>query len=29
ETCRRLLALLQPFSLGFITTDDRGSYERV
>lgn len=28
ETCRRLLALFQPFSLGFITTDDWGSYSR-
>jgi insertion element IS1 protein InsB len=24
ETCRRQLALLQPFTLGFITTDDWG-----
>lgn len=28
ETCRQLLALLQPFSIGFITTDDWGSYDR-
>lgn len=28
ETCRHLLALLKPFSIGFITTDDWGSYER-
>ena len=28
KTCRHLLALLAPFSMGFITTDDWGSYER-
>jgi len=28
ETCCHLLALLEPFNVGFITTDDWGSYER-
>ncbi|MEV3841716.1 IS1 family transposase [Aeromonas enteropelogenes] len=28
ETCRRLLSLLSPFQIGFITSDDWGSYAR-
>ena len=28
ETCRELLALLMPFNIGILTTDDRGSYAR-
>lgn len=28
ETCRELLALLAPFSIGMITSDDCGSYAR-
>ncbi len=28
ETCRELLALLTPFSVGMITSDNRGSYAR-
>ncbi|WP_265453436.1 IS1 family transposase [Aeromonas salmonicida] len=28
ETCRRLLSLLSPFQIGFITNDDWGSYAR-
>lgn len=28
ETCRELLALLTPFNIGMLTTDDRGSYAR-
>ncbi len=28
ETCRELLALLTPFSIGMITTDDWGRYAR-
>ncbi len=28
ETCRKLLSLLAPFQLGFITSDHRGSYAR-
>lgn len=28
ETCRELLAMLEPFSIGMITTDSWGSYER-
>ncbi len=28
ETCRRLLNLLSPFQIGFITSDDWGSYAR-
>ncbi|EPL6862619.1 IS1 family transposase [Klebsiella grimontii] len=28
ETCRELLALLTPFSIGMITSDDWGSYAR-
>lgn len=28
ETCRELLALLIPFNIGMITSDDRGSYAR-
>jgi insertion element IS1 protein InsB len=28
ETCRKLLALLAPFSIGMITSDDWGSYAR-
>ncbi|SPZ78583.1 iso-IS1 ORF2 [Shigella dysenteriae] len=28
ETCRELLALLTPFNIGMITSDDWGSYGR-
>ncbi len=28
ETCRELLALLTPFNIGMITSDDWGSYAR-
>lgn len=28
ETCRELLALLTPFNIGMVTTDDWGSYAR-
>ncbi len=28
ETCRELLALLTPFNIGMLTTDERGSYTR-
>ncbi|BEE16905.1 hypothetical protein VAWG006_11580 [Aeromonas enteropelogenes] len=28
EICRRLLSLLSPFQIGFITSDDWGSYAR-
>ncbi len=28
KTCRRLLSLLSPFQIGFITSDDWGSYAR-
>lgn len=28
ETCRELLALLTPFSIGMITSDEWGSYAR-
>ncbi|HHN6585574.1 TPA: IS1 family transposase, partial [Escherichia coli] len=28
ETCRELLSLLTPFSIGMMTSDDRGSYAR-
>ena len=28
ETCRELLALLEPFTIGMITSDDWGSYGR-
>ncbi|MDF2415881.1 hypothetical protein GWQ22_21630 [Aeromonas sp. 1HA1] len=28
DTCRRLLSLLAPFQLGFITSDDWGSNAR-
>lgn len=28
ETCRELLALLSPFNIGMLTTDDWGSYAR-
>ena len=28
ETCRELLALLTPFNIGMITSDDGGSYSR-
>jgi len=28
ETCRKLLALLEPFTIGMITSDDWGSYSR-
>jgi len=28
ETCRELLALLMPFNIGMITSDDWGSYRR-
>ena len=29
QTCRELLALLTPFNIGMLTSDDRGSYGRV
>lgn len=28
ETCRELLALLTPFNIGIVTSDERGSYTR-
>ena len=29
QTCRKLLALLTPFNIGMLTSDDLGSYGRV